>query len=54
MNTATLPLLGAAGGAVRGIMHAYDCMTDVLMACDPAATRLRECGSTVSPRGGPG
>ncbi len=29
MNTATL-LLGAAGGAVRGIMHAYDCMTEWL------------------------
>lgn len=30
MNTATLLLLGAAGGAVRGIMHAYGCMTDWL------------------------
>ncbi|MGA5454840.1 hypothetical protein ACPCVO_50690 [Streptomyces umbrinus] len=30
MNTATLLMLGAAGGAVRGIMHAYDCMTEWL------------------------
>ncbi|MHB9847860.1 hypothetical protein ACSYGO_01295 [Streptomyces krungchingensis] len=30
MDTATLLLLGAAGGAVRGIMHAYDCMTEWL------------------------
>lgn len=30
MNLATLLLLGAAGGAVRGIMHAYDCMTEWL------------------------
>ncbi|MGQ4390328.1 hypothetical protein [Streptomyces sp. SAS_270] len=30
MNTATLLLLGVAGGAVRGIMHAYDCMTEWL------------------------
>ena len=30
MNTATLLLLGAAGGAVRGIMHAYGCMTEWL------------------------
>ncbi|GGX94070.1 hypothetical protein [Streptomyces fructofermentans] len=30
MNAATLLLLGAAGGAVRGIVHAYDCMTEWL------------------------
>ncbi|MFJ8804318.1 hypothetical protein [Streptomyces sp. NPDC102487] len=30
MDLATLLLLGAAGGAVRGIMHAYDCMTEWL------------------------
>ncbi|MET7921804.1 hypothetical protein ABZU45_39665 [Streptomyces avermitilis] len=30
MDTATLLLLGAAGGAVRGIVHAYDCMTEWL------------------------
>ncbi|MFF0143316.1 hypothetical protein ACFYRN_43830 [Streptomyces sp. NPDC005227] len=30
MDIATLLLLGAAGGAVRGIMHAYDCMTEWL------------------------
>ncbi|NUS17418.1 MAG: hypothetical protein HOY69_39505 [Streptomyces sp.] len=30
MNTATLLLLGAAGGAVRGIMHAYNCMNEWL------------------------
>ncbi|MFD3837995.1 hypothetical protein ACFWWC_17290 [Streptomyces sp. NPDC058642] len=30
MDSATLLLLGAAGGAVRGIMHAYDCMTEWL------------------------
>jgi hypothetical protein len=27
VDTGTLLLLGAAGGAVRGIVHAYDCMT---------------------------
>lgn len=44
MDTATLLLLGAAGGAVRGIMHAYDCMTEWLsgrqqyrLTPDPAA-----------------
>ncbi|MFD9463135.1 hypothetical protein [Streptomyces sp. NPDC060027] len=44
MDTATLLLLGAAGGAVRGIMHAYDCMTEWLnrrqqyrLAPDPGA-----------------
>jgi hypothetical protein len=30
VDIATLLLLGAAGGAVRGIMHAYDCMTEWL------------------------
>ncbi|MEU8955246.1 hypothetical protein AB0C93_13170 [Streptomyces sp. NPDC048518] len=30
MDTATLLLLGAAGGAVRGVVHAYDCMTEWL------------------------
>ncbi|MGW7046366.1 hypothetical protein ACWGDT_27490 [Streptomyces avermitilis] len=30
MDTVTLLLLGAAGGAVRGIVHAYDCMTEWL------------------------
>lgn len=30
VNTATLLLLGAAGGAVRGIMHAYTCMNEWL------------------------
>jgi hypothetical protein len=30
VDTATLLMLGAAGGAVRGIMHAYDCMTEWL------------------------
>lgn len=44
VDTATLLLLGAAGGAVRGIMHAYDCMTQWLngrqqyrLAPDPGA-----------------
>ncbi|WP_409236431.1 hypothetical protein [Streptomyces sp. PA5.6] len=31
MDTAGLLLLGAAGGAVRGIVHAYDCMSEWLL-----------------------
>jgi hypothetical protein len=30
VDTATLLLLGAAGGVVRAIVHAYDCMTEWL------------------------
>ncbi|MEV1026059.1 hypothetical protein [Streptomyces sp. NPDC050264] len=30
MDTATLLGLGAAGGTVRGVVHAYDCMTEWL------------------------
>ncbi|MGW6026964.1 hypothetical protein [Streptomyces sp. NPDC055099] len=31
MDTASLLLIGAAGGAVRGIVHAYDCMSEWLV-----------------------
>ena len=31
MDTASLLLIGAAGGAVRGIVHAYDCMSEWLL-----------------------
>ncbi len=31
VDTASLLLIGAAGGAVRGVVHAYDCMTEWLL-----------------------
>ncbi|MFF1380078.1 hypothetical protein [Streptomyces sp. NPDC058308] len=31
MDTASLLLIGAAGGAVRGVVHAYDCMSEWLL-----------------------
>ncbi|ATL27641.1 hypothetical protein [Streptomyces formicae] len=31
MDTASLLLIGAAGGAARGIVHAYDCMSEWLV-----------------------